>query len=216
MKVALLGATGKTGRAVLEGALARGHVVTALVRKPEALAQVSAAPGQLVLVQGDALDPDALSRVVSGQEAVLQCLGVGGKGDGKPNSFVSQATGRLVEAMKAHGVRRLVCMSNVGAGDSWQSLPWLFRRVVLPVFMRWLVAILDDKNRMEPVVMQSGLDWTLVRFPAIVDGPRTGRTRVSFDGRDLGYRISTQDAAAFLLDQLEDRAYVGRAPSVSG
>lgn len=212
MRITLFGATGLTGRHVLAQALERGHEVTALVRRPEA---VQLRHERLRLVQGDALDPDAVLRAVQGQDAVLQCLGIGGKGDGTPSTFVSDATRHIVDAMKAHRVRRLVCMSNVGAGDSATFGPWIYRAFILPTYMGWLVAILADKERMEPTVRDSGLDWTLARFPAILDRPARGRTRESFDGRDLGFTITTADTAAYLLDQLETDRNVGKAPSVS-
>jgi uncharacterized protein YbjT (DUF2867 family) len=213
LNVVLLGATGKTGREVLRAALAAGHTVTALTRDRAQLAPAE----RLTVVEGRALDPEVMGRLVEGQDAVLQCLGIGGKGDGKPNSFVSDATAVLVEAMRTRGVRRLVCMSNVGAGDSWGSLPWIVRAFVVPVFLRWLVPILDDKNRMEPMVTRSGLDWTLVRFPAILDGAGRGTHRVSTDGsRGVGFSIRTPDAATFLVGLLASGDHLGQAVSVSG
>jgi putative NADH-flavin reductase len=212
MKVSLFGATGLTGRQVLAQALQRGHEVTALVRRPEAL-QLDHA--RLHLIQGDALDPDAVTRAIRGQDAVLQCLGIGGKGDGKPSTFVSDATRVIVEAMQATGVQRLVCMSNAGAGDSAGFGPWIYRAFILPTFMKWLVAILEDKNRMEPLVQQSGLAWTLARFPAILDKRGKGHIRESYDGRNLGFTITTGDTAAYLLDQLESDKNIGKAPLVS-
>ena len=121
----------------------------------------------------------------------------------------------LRAASLQQGVRRLVCMSNVGAGDSASYGPWLYRALILPVFLKWLVAILEDKERMEPIVRESGLDWVMPRFPAILDRPARGRIRESYDGRGMGFSITAADTAGYLLDQLETDRNVGKAPAVS-
>jgi putative NADH-flavin reductase len=209
-KLALLGATGLTGRAILREALARGHEVSALVRKPAALADVRG----VRIVAGDALDAAAVTSTIAGCDAVIQALGVGGKGDGKPSTFVSDATKVLVDAMRGAGVRRLVCMSNVGAGDSWDRMPFVVRKIAMPIFLSWLLPILDDKNRMEPVVRASGLAWTLARFPGIVQRPATKKVRTSVDG-NVGFTITVDDAATFLLDQIDDTTFLEKAVSAS-
>jgi putative NADH-flavin reductase len=207
MRVAIFGAAGNTGKHVVEVALERGHDVTAFVRRPEALA---AGRERLRVIQGDALDAGAVDRAVAGQDAVIQALGLGGKGDGKPSSLVSDATRILIGAMERAGVRRLVCMSNIGAGDSYGEMPVLFRGLLMPLFFRWLRPILVDKNRMEPLVTASQLDWTLVRLPAIVDQPARGRRRVAASAREVGFRITAGDTAELLVEQLDDATWVRR------
>lgn len=212
MHVAVFGGSGLTGKHVVRVALERGHKVTALARRPEAL---GGARERLRVVHGDALDPAVVERVVGGQDAVIQALGIGGRGDGKPNTLVSDATRVILAAMEKQGVRRLVCMSNVGAGDSLAETPLLFRKVLLPTFFRWLVPILEDKNRMEPLVTASQLDWTLVRLPAIVDRPARGKRRVAASPRGVGFRITAADTAELLVDQLSDPTWVRRAMCAS-
>lgn len=212
MRVAVFGGTGLTGKHVIEVALERGHRVTVLARRPEALGE---ARDRLRVVKGDALDPHAVDRAVAGQDAVIQALGIGGRGNGAPSTLVSDATRVLVGTMEKHGVRRLVCMSNIGAGDSLAEMPLVVRKLVMPVFFRWLLPIIEDKNRMEPVVTASGLEWTLVRLPAIVERPARGRRRVADSPRAVGYFITAADTAAFLVDQLEDTSCLCRAVCVS-
>jgi hypothetical protein len=62
----------------------------------------------------------------------------------------------------------------IGAGNSIAFQPWIFTKIILPSFMKWLKVIIDDKNRMEPIIMNSRLDWTIVRCPNIVDKPSKG------------------------------------------
>lgn len=212
MHVAVFGGSGLTGKHVVRVALERGLKVTALARRPEAL---GGAREHLRVVQGDALDPAAVARVIGGQDAVIQALGIGGKGNGTPSTLVSDATRIIISAMESQGVRRLVCMSNVGAGDSLAEMPVLFRKLMLPVFLRWLVPILEDKNRMEPLVTASQLDWTLVRLPAIVDQPARRRRRVAESPRGVGFRITAADTAELLVDQLSDSTWVRRVMCAS-
>lgn len=81
--------------------------------------------------------------------------------------------------------------------------------------MKWLKVIIDDKNRMEPIIMNSGLDWTIVRYPNIVDKPAKGKYRATLDGKGLRLTIALRDAAAFVIDCLEDGRYIRQAPCIS-
>ena len=102
-------------------------------------------------------------------------------------------------------------MSNVGAGGSGT---WFYNRVVVPVFLRWLKPIIEDKDRMESLLKESHLEWTSVRLPNIVDGP--GReVRASESGKGIGISITAESTAAFLLQQISNNHWVQKSPSVS-
>ncbi len=215
MKIAIFGATGFSGKAILKEALAKNHQVTVLVRKRAA---VLVQHKNLTVVEGNVLDIDTVNSVLMGQEAVIQCLGVGGKGgrgDGKPTTFVSDANQIIMNGMQNNHVSRLVAMSNVGAGDSLAFMPWFFRKLVLPYFMKWLQMIVDDKNRMEPMIMKSGLDWTIVRCAGIVDKAPKGSYTATLDGKGLKFTITLGDMAAFMVNQLSDKTFIKQAPSLS-
>ncbi len=212
MKIAIFGASGFTGSAILNEAVRRRHNLSVLVRDP---ARFPEPTNGLQVVSGDALDREAVARTIQGCDAVIQCLGVGGKGNGKPTTLISDATRIIVEEMQRQGIKRLVALSNVGAGDSLTFQPWIFRCVILPYFMKWLKVIIDDKNRMEPIIMNSGLDWTIVRCPNIVDKPAKGKYRATLDGKGLRLTIALRDAAAFVIDCLEDGCYIRQAPCIS-
>jgi putative NADH-flavin reductase len=130
MKIVVLGATGNTGSRVVEAALARGHEVTALVRDP---ARVTQTHPRLNVRGGHPTAPADVAAAVRGADAVVHCLGVGGKGDGKPTTLVSDSVKVVLAAMKEAHVPRIVCMSNLGAGGSG---PWWFNRVVVPYLAR--------------------------------------------------------------------------------
>jgi putative NADH-flavin reductase len=211
MNIAVFGATGFSGRVVVEKAL-KLHDVIALVRNPTA---VGHRHERLKIVEGNVLDRQTVADVLTGCDAVIQCLGVGGKGTGKPTTFLSDATKIIVEEMQAQKIKRLIVMSNVGAGNSIAFLPWFFSRIILPHFMKWLQVIIDDKNRMEPIVMNSGLDWTIVRCPNITDKQATGIVNATLDGRGLKLSITVEDTAEFIVQQLVDDAFNKQAPSIS-
>jgi putative NADH-flavin reductase len=210
MKIALFGATGLTGPSVLKEALARGHDVVVLARKPEA---VTTKHDKLTIVKGDATSTADVEGFVKGCDAVVHCLGVGGKGDGKPNTLVSDSVKMLIPIMKAQNVKRLVAMSNLGAGGSGQ---WFVRKVAMPLFVRWLIPIVQDKDRMEAILRESDIEWVAVRLPGIVEGEsKPLKTSADGSGRGVSWKITTGSVATFMLDQLADGTYLGKTPAVS-
>jgi putative NADH-flavin reductase len=212
MKVTIFGATGFSGQAILAEALKQGHEVTILVRDAS---KIQIKHKNLTLVEGNVLDRQTVASVIHHQEAVIQCLGVGGKGDGKPTTFISDATKVIVDEMQKQNIKRLIAMSNVGAGNSIAFQPWFFTKIILPYFMKWLKVIIEDKNRMEPIIMNSNLDWTIVRCPNIVDKPAKGTSNATLDGKGLKLSITLPDLTNFMVEQLKQTAFIKQAPSVS-
>lgn len=212
MKVTIFGATGFSGQAILAEALKQGHEVTILVRDTS---KISIQHKNLTIVEGNVLDPQTVASILHHQEAVIQCLGVGGKGDGKPTTFISDATKVIVDEMQNQKIKRLIAMSNVGAGNSIAFQPWFFTKIILPYFMKWLKVIIEDKNRMEPIIMNSNLDWTIVRCPNIVDKPTKGTCKATLDGKGLKLSITLSDLSKFMVDQLKQTVFIKQAPSVS-
>lgn len=201
MKLLIVGASGGTGRELVAQALARGHHVTALVRTP---GRLGIEHPRLRVVTGDVMRRSTLDPAVQGQDAVLSALGH--KRWFYPTRILSAGTANLVEAMRAHGVRRLVVETALGIGDSWWQMGLYYtlfvRAFILPFYFR-------DKRRQEAVVRQSGTDWTLVRPGALNNGPRRGVYR---QGDRVGHwlwtvGISRADVAAFMLDTLEGARY---------
>jgi hypothetical protein len=133
---------------------------------------------------------------------------------GQGTTLFSESAKILIDAMKAEGVKRLVIMSNVGVGDTRAAVPWLARKLIFPLFLPFLIAIFEDKERMEPLVTHSGLDWTIVRYNGIRGDVAKGTRKIAMDGK-VGMVMTVPDAAKFFVDQLDDRTYVGKTPSVS-
>ena len=212
MKVVIFGATGFSGKAILKETLSKQHEVTVLVRNKSA---VSIQDKNLTIVEGNVLDRQTVAAVLKNCDAVIQCLGVGGKGNAKPTTFISDATKVIVEEMEKQEIKRLIIMSNVGAGNSVSFQPWIFTKIILPYFMKWLKVLIDDKNRMEPIIMNSQLDWTIVRCPNIVDKTAKGTYYPTLDGKGLKLSITLGDMAKFIVQLLTDASYSKQAPSIS-
>ena len=212
MKVIIFGATGFSGQAILANSIKQGHEVTILVRDAS---KIPIKYQNLTIVEGNVLNTQTVASVLHHQEAVIQCLGVSGKGDGKPTTFISDATKIIVDEMQNKKIKRLIAMSNVGAGNSIAFQPWFFTKIILPYFMKWLKVIIEDKNRMEPIIMNSNLDWTIVRCPNIVDKPAKGRCNATLDGKGLKLSITLSDLSKFMVDKLKQTAFIKQAPSVS-
>jgi nucleoside-diphosphate-sugar epimerase len=208
MKLAVFGATGLTGGLVVRNALAQGHEVVAMVRDPRRMALEHP---NLVVIGGSPSLQAEVEHCVRGADAVVHCLGIGGKGNGQATTLISDSVKVVLAAMQRHGVARIVCMSNVGAGDSGT---WFANRIIIPLFLRWLIPIVEDKNRMEAALKESSVEWVSVRLPNIVEGP-VKPCRVSADGRSIGLSITSESAALFLLEQVSSDKYLRRTPSVS-
>ena len=179
-----------------------------MVRDPDGMALEH--PNLVVIGGSPTLWAD-VERCVQGADAVIHCLGIGGKGDGQATTLISDSVKMVLASMPQHGVARIVCMSNVGAGGSGT---WFANRLVIPLFLRWLLPIIEDKNRMEAALRASSVEWVSVRLPNIVEGP-VKPLRVSVDGRGLGLSITAESAARFLLAQALSVEHLRSAPSIS-
>jgi putative NADH-flavin reductase len=193
MKLLIIGANGKTGRVLVQRAVAHGHQVTALVHHPPRHPLSCA-----MILQGDAGDPALLDTAVTGQDAVIDTIGTR-----KPflkTTLETDTARNLIRAMQHHHVRRLIAISSIGVGDSIANVNLLFR-LLIPLFFR---GAMPDKEGMEAQVRSSDLDWTIVRPAGLTDAPATGEIhRISPSSRRHVFRVARADVAAFMLSQLE-------------
>lgn len=208
MNLVIFGATGTIGRQVVQQALAQGHTVTAFARNP---AKLDVQHPRLRISQGDVMDAQAVEQAIHGQDAVVCVLGSGKKLTG---TVRSQGTQQIIQAMEKQGVRRLICQSTLGAGDSWSNLDFYWKYVMFGFILRQVFA---DHQRQEALVKSSSLDWTIVRPGAFIDGPRTGQYRHSFTSTDrtVTLKISRADVADFILKQLRDPSSLRQTPGLS-
>ena len=206
MHVLIIGASKGIGLETTRQALEAGHHVRALARSATAMAL---ADSKLEKVRGDALNNQDVEAALIGVDVVMQTLGVGLGDMIRPVHLFSDATRVLIAAMKARSVKRLICVTGFGAGDSRASISWLQRLPFKIVFGR----AYDDKSLQERLIKESGLDWTIVRPGVLTGGPRTGRYEVLAEGRQWRNGIiSRADVAAYLVQQIEDGTYLHKAP----
>jgi uncharacterized protein YbjT (DUF2867 family) len=199
MNIIVFGSTGGIGRQVVAQALEAGHRVTAVARRPD---QLAIQHERLKVVRGDSLEPASFQQALTGQDAVVSALGIVTK---EATVFYSSSMRNIMAAMQAAGVRRLLCVS-AGATDpgGWQ------RWIIKPILWRLYRGMYTDLLRMEAGVKASGLDWTIVRPPRLLDKPRTGRYQVGVNRHLMfGNNIARGDVADFMLTHLTDPAMYG-------
>jgi len=179
VKLAVLGATGRTGRLVIAEATTRGHAVAAVTRRTVPL------------------DPDALAQVLVGQDVVISCLGH--RGDDSP-TLLRDAAASALDAMARAGVRRYLVVS--------QGLLFPERHIMFRLVRLFLRRQLADSDAMERVVRASLIDWTIVRPPRLTDGstPRGYRAEVAGWPRG-GWSMQRIDLATCLVDVAERGTY---------
>jgi len=202
MNLLVLGATGRTGRLVVEQALAAGHTVIALVRSPE---KMTTGNPNLRVVTGEATDASAISRALQGADAVISTLG--GKG-----SVIADSTKAIVAAARAAGISRVVVLSS-----------WLVERDRMDAATRLLTGIamgqlIKDKSAGEQLLRGSDLDWTIVYPSILTDGPADGSVAVLPERakRGMSQKISRADVAAWLVQAATGVQYNRRAVGITG
>ena len=207
--LALFGATGKTRRRVLKRAIDAGYDVRALVRDPAKLAVTS---DRLTVIRGDVLDAASVDQTIAGSDAVLAVFG---HVKGSPPTLQADGTRRIVEAMKAHGVRRIVTLSGGGLRADDHDQPKAADKLIRFLLKTLSGPVLADAEQHLAVLADSGLDWTVVRGPRLTESPGDGVYRVGWVGVGTGTQISRDDLADFILTQVDDRRFVQQMPFVS-
>lgn len=212
MNIVVFGASGIVGKAIVKEALEKGHQVTVLTRDASKFPTVH---NQLRIIEGDVTDRHIIHQALENQDAVIQTLGIGGKGDGKPTTFVSEANQLIMQEMEQMNIRRFIAISVIGAGDSNRFLPWIYKKCILPVFQKWFIPIIEDKNRMENDILKSHLDWTVIRCTTVQDKPAKGKVNATLDGKGVKFTITATDMASFFIKQLDSKQFLRKMPTIS-
>lgn len=207
VRIAVLGATGMIGSAYLTRAVADGHDVSALVRDA---AFLEPAP-RLTLVVGDARDPEAVQRVVARSEAVVSAVGPRAN---TPDAvgLLETTAGNVIAAMRTEGVSRVIFVAGAGVAlpGERRSLGQRAISALVRRLARWVVA---SKERELALYLESGLDWTAIRPPRVVEGPPSGRMRLAPDRP--GLRVTSGDVASAIAAAIADPTTVRKAPYVA-
>jgi putative NADH-flavin reductase len=207
-KVLIIGASRGIGLETLKAALRAGHSVRAFARSAR---RIRIDDPKLEKIPSDALQMDTVRRALTGIDVVIQSLGVSAGPEIilKPTRLFSTATRVLVTAMEEAQVRRLICVTGFGAGDSRGRGGLLYNAA----FHLLVGRIYDDKDVQERIVRRSKLDWVIARPVILTNGPKTSAYRALVDPRDwtCGF-ISRADVADFLVKQIDDNAFLHKTP----
>jgi uncharacterized protein YbjT (DUF2867 family) len=208
-KVLVIGASRGIGLETVRAGLRAGHTVRAFARSA---ASIPIQDAELDKFAGDALNTDTIRSALQDVDVVTQTLGVSfsPKLIFEGTTLFSESTRILVDAMKAAGVKRLISVTGLGAGNSRGHGGLFYDAVIFPLFLK---RVYDDKDVQEWIIRSSGLDWTIVRPGLLTNGSATGRYRVLTTSKEWRFGvISRADVADFLVKQVDDRALVGATP----
>ncbi len=205
MRLLIIGASRGIGLELVKQALAEGHQVTALARHIE---RITLEHSNLSAIQGDILNLDSVAKVVEGQDAV--CITIGMNPTLKPVRIFSEGTNNVLDAMHKHAVKRLLCVTGIGAGDSKGHGGFLYDKIFNPLMLK---TIYHDKDLQESMVRQAGIDWVIVRPGFLTHGAKTGEYKMLTDlsGITAG-RISRADVADFILKQCSYMSFLKQTP----
>jgi putative NADH-flavin reductase len=202
MKLLILGATGPTGRLVVEEALRAGDTCTAFVRNPTALGELAA---RVTVATGDATSAPDVVAVMPGHDAVISALGQGRSLTS--GGLFARAAAAVIAAAKQSDVSRLVWMSSFGVGDTLRSAS-INQKLMYRTMLRWVYA---DKAVADEQIRASGLAWTIVYPTALTNGPARHTYKVDERIAMKGARrISRADVAAFMVDAAHGTEWVER------
>ncbi len=224
MKLTIIAATGGVGRQLLDQALDAGHDVTAVARNPAGLPRDLQAAARIVTADLARPDPHVLESAVAGADAVLSALGPHSNADA---GIAAPGTAAIISAMRAAGAARIVAISaspvattrspgrphppRHDAGDGF-----LMRQVGNRIAKTLFGKVYDDLARMEDVLRDSGLDWTVLRPPYLTGKPLTGRYRTAV-GHNVrgGVSIPRADVAHYMLAVLDQPGTVGQVIGIA-
>lgn len=206
MRLTIFGATGKTGMELVRQALTQGHTLTCLVRNSWS----ANLPAQVVQVQGDVRDPEAVDKSIAESEAVLSAIGARSLTE---TGLLDAASANIIAAMDRNSVRRLIVLGAAGTLPSGLNQNQsAFTRIGFALVLRTLLKNpFDDQRAQERRLQASDLDYTIVRPPRLTNRPYTGQYRIEPDTLPpMAKSTARADVADFMLKQLHDRTFLRR------
>ena len=207
MKLTVFGATGSIGRHLISQALESGHQVTAFSRQPQSL---TIKHPNLTLFTGDVTNLSSVTKAIEGADCVLITLGSAGL----TSKVRSVGTANIVQAMQQLQVKRLICQTTLGVGDSSANLNFFWKYIMFGLILRF---VFKDHVLQETIVKRSNLDWIIVRPAAFIDEElnETYRSGFPVSEKNLTLSISRKHVADFMLRQLSDNTFLKQTPGLS-
>jgi putative NADH-flavin reductase len=209
MKIAVIGATGGIGQKVVEQALEKGHEVVAVMRNPQALALSGK---RLEKRAADVTDAESVRKAIDGTEVVVSAIGTNVVK--QPTTLCTDGIANIISAMRELNVIRLIAVGASGYVDHPRQtffVDFLQKYIVQKILRN----IFDDLKRMEAVINESDLDWTIVRPPKLTNGKHTGKYRIEEEAVIGGLSISRADVADFIVNHLTDEKTFRKAIGIA-
>jgi putative NADH-flavin reductase len=206
-KIIIFGATGGTGQQLVKQSLEMGHRVTAFVRNPEKL---KLSDNSLNIFQGDVLNFENVSKAIKNQDVVLCSIGIPAS---DKSALRANGTANIIKAMENNGVKRLICQTSLGYGDSKEILPLYMKYIIVPIILK---NAFKDHESQEAKIEQSSLDWIIVRPGNLTNEIKTGNYKYGFNYNDkIKLKVSRADVAMFMLSQIENLEYLRKKVGIS-
>jgi len=200
MVIAVFGGSGKTGYSFILQAVEAGYGVRALLRNPEAFPEI---PG-VIKIQGDVLDGGKVMLTLSGAQKVFLALG---QTKNNPPQVVSRGTSLILQGMKHYSLTRILALTSMGVGESVDQVPLFFKFLSKTI----LKGTMEDKEKQELQLKNSGLQWTVVRPGNLVD-EETGEIKIGLDLETKAGKVQRQKVALKSLEILIQDLFIGQCP----
>ncbi len=214
MKILILGATGRTGKYVIDEALKKGHKVSAIARDPDKLKNY-----EIDIIQGTPYDYETVEKALTGCDAVINTLNVSRKSDNPwsplaaPKDLISKSASNAIKAMEKTGIKRFVALSTIGAGRSWKTSPAILRFFVSISNLRYAFA---DHGKQEELLENSSIDYTICRAPMLsseVNSSGAIATRENEIPKSM--KLSRNSAAEVFIKIIENKEFIRQTVSLS-
>jgi len=208
LNLLIIGGTGKTGRELIKQGLEQGHFITAIVRNPK---KIKYNNQNLKVLKGDVLIPESFENAFKGQDAVLSALGH--KRFFIKTTILSEGTKNIINAMNRNDIKRFICITSLGINDSRFKLGLYYTFFTIPIILFFYFL---DKSKQEKLIMNSDLDWTIIRPGQLTNGRKRTNYKhgLSVGNYILTKMISRASVAHFMLNQLHDLTYFRKTPGI--
>jgi uncharacterized protein YbjT (DUF2867 family) len=214
MKILVLGATGRTGKCIIEAALAKGHHISAIARNPEKLKDYD-----IEITQGTPYNYNMVEKAIRDCDAVINTLNVSRKSDNPwaplsaPKDMISRSAENALTAMKKSGITRFIALSTIGAGRSWKQTPLILKMVVSLSNLRFAFR---DHGRQEKMLETSSMDYTICRAPMLNSDNIEKEVVPTPEGtKPASTKLSRSSAAAFFIRIIEQDEYIRQVISIA-
>ncbi len=214
-RILILGATGRTAKHAIPFALAQNYQVVALVRNPD---KISIKSDGLTVITGLPTDIEDVRKAMKGCDAVLSLLSPLTRGEAislrKINAphVLERSIANVLQVMNEYSVERILILSSVGVGDSWQYTPWYVKLLIRITNFK---VIFDDHNAQERLIQASETNWTIARPAGLNENETLGTLMVTYDHIPKPFRISRKLLAKFFIDNVYSDAYKSKTPMLA-